>query len=136
MRIASAAGRPRGNFVCPKRGDRGFSLVEVLVVVFVLVLMSAIALPVLVQLADEGSTEDAKDARKGQMLSSISAAAQVAGLDFLVPGNPPATKGGSVPGVPVAEGQFALPRVPAEDRIGASPSLWVEDGMLVFRGAE
>lgn len=116
----------------------GSSLVELLVVIFVIAIVSAIALPMIVGVRD-GSSEYVKNKRNAQMLSSIAAAAQAAGLDFVVPGDTTETIDNIVSGATVTGGQFAgqrfaLPGLNAEDKAGAVEYLSIENGMLVFHG--
>lgn len=136
MTISNTCRESGGGRVPGHSGEMGFSIVEILVVILVIAIMTAIALPMIVGVTD-GSADYVKDKRNAQMLSSISSAAQVAGLDFVIPGDLTATIDNVVSGATVAEGQFtgerfAVPGLSADDKAGASLFLSVQNGMLVF----
>lgn len=70
-------GRVMKNKVLPKIGQRGFSLVELLVVIAVIAIIAAIAIPNIANIT--GQARVAKDIRNAQNIASVAAAAKAAG---------------------------------------------------------
>ena len=115
--------------------QKGFSLIEMLVVIAVIGIMAAIALAALGP-RFEGFSE-ARDRRNAQSLAAISLAAQSAGLDFVVPADVEATVRAVVVGGSPAEGAmqsswFGVPGMEDEAILDSLNFLSLENGILVY----
>ena len=125
--------------VLPKARETAFSLIELLVVIGVIGLVAAIAIPVTGRIND--AAKDTKNRRNAQQLASVFAAAQAAGLNFYVVGDETATikaivKGGAVTKEgPFKDTFFGIPSLNDEDQVSAASYLEMNDGnsMLVFK---
>lgn len=101
-------------------------------------IVAAIAIPNVSKI--QVAAEDAKSRRDAQTLASVFAAAQAAGLDFVVPGGDlmetlqSLTVGKKVESGPFAGILFSMPRLSEEDLRKASKFLAMEDGLLVYNG--
>ena len=118
-----------------KARDRGFGLVEVIVAVCVLGVMTAIAVPAISKVADDG--KERRSMRVAQEFSMIANNAMAAGssavadassvaeaLELLVSG----VEGGGI----FAGTQFQLPNVSVADQNAAAHHLILDDGILVY----
>lgn len=121
-----------------KIASKGFSLVEMLVVIAIIGVIAAIAVP---QIADfTSSAEVSKNKRNAQNLSSVCAAAQAAGLDFVVTGSVPDTVTAIVDGSTVSGGSFdgkffGVPNMQAAEKTAVEPYLTVANGVLKYNPA-
>ncbi len=107
--------------------NKGFSLVEMLVVIAVIGIIAAIAVPNIGKIND--SAKEAKNRRNAQSLASVFASAQAAGLNFYVDTDPTATLDAIIAGDTVTEAGpfqgtfFGVPNLSDDDRDAAQAYL-------------
>ncbi len=117
-----------------KLASKGFSLVEMLVVIAIIGVIAAIAVPQISDFTDSAKTNKAK--RNAQNLSSVCSAAQAAGLDFTT-GTVASTVAAIVTGGTVASGSFAgeffgVPNMNATEQAAAAAYLVEANGVLTY----
>jgi prepilin-type N-terminal cleavage/methylation domain-containing protein len=123
-----------------KFASKGFSLVEMLVVIAIIGVIAAIAVP---QIADfTSSAETSRNKRNAQNIASVFSAAQAAGLN-LIPGEGDADPAAFAAVQKVVEGStigtgafagkyFGVPNMEASAVTDALPYLEVKDGVLLY----
>lgn len=118
-----------------KLASKGFSLVEMLVVIAIIGVIAAIAVPQISDFTDSANTNKTK--RNAQNLSSVCSAAQAAGHDFVVAGDKTATITAIVTGATVASGSFAgeffgVPNMDGTEQTAAAAYLALTNGVLSY----
>ncbi|MDG2124841.1 MAG: type II secretion system protein [Verrucomicrobiales bacterium] len=118
------------------RRDAAFSLVEMLIVIAVIGVVTAIAVPTIGRIND--AAKEARDMRNAQNLASVCANAQASGLNF-VGDDVPATvtaivTGGLVDDLGSLDGTFfGVPSMSAADQAASASYLEIRSGILVYR---
>lgn len=115
--------------------NSGFSLFEVLVVVALLGIMTAIVVPVL---TSSSQYETARNRRNAQEMSAVCAAAQAAGLNLVVPGDVAATvrkilAGGSPVAGPFKDKRFGATGLTEPDALKAVTYLQLQNDSLLYQ---
>ncbi len=118
-----------------KKNNQAFSLVEMLSVIAVIGIISAIAVPSIGRIND--SAREAAAKRNAQNIASVITSAQAAGLDFLAPQGLPQTVANVVQGGTVSEGVFAgaffgVPSLSATEIDAVQSYLWQTDTQVLY----
>lgn len=114
---------------------QGFSLFEMLVVVALIGIMVAIVLP---NIGNQNAYNAARNRRNAQEITAVCASAQVAGVNFVVPGDLPATVrnvlvGGSPESGPFKGHRFNAMGLKEEDAMRAIDYLQIEGSSLRYQ---
>ncbi len=118
-----------------KIAKKGFSLVEMLVVIAIIGVMAAIAVPQISNFTDAANKGKAQ--RNAQNLSSVCSAAQAAGLDFvstdLVTTVNAVVLGSTVTGGAFDGEYFGVPNMNVDERTAAAQYLDINSGILSYK---
>lgn len=113
----------------------GFSLFEMLLVVALIGIMTAIVVPTM---TSHSQYEAARNRRNAQEMTAICASAQVAGLNFVIPGDLEATVRNILTGGTPADGifkgqQFRASGIKEADAMKALGYLQLQGGNLLYQ---
>lgn len=119
-----------------KGASPGFSLMELLIVVAIIGIM--VNLVIFSWSGNNAEVNAIKDRRNAQTIASLAATASVAGADFVVAGDIPATVDNLVDGVAPTSGifkgrEFKLPPMPAAELTKAYTHLGWSGAELIYK---